>query len=129
MALAATTDIEPINESIEQPSTVVNKTPVTFYFNGDCWVNIYDATGEHIAWGVKKADYVMNIEPIYEFYDLSKDFDLVAVKYIEKRNWLRGYYTSLLDLEKKGVIKIFEKLRLFGSLYHETYNFIIWKKL
>ena len=73
-------------------------------------------------------DYVMNIEPIYEFYDLSKDFDLVAAKYIEKRNWLRGYYTSLLDLEKKGVIKIFEKLRLFGSLYHETYNLIIWKK-
>jgi hypothetical protein len=71
----------------------------------------------------------MNIEPICDFYDLDKSFDLVAAKYIEKRNWLSGYYSSLLDLEKKGIIKILEKLRLFGSLYHETYNFIIWRKI
>jgi len=32
-----------------------------FTFSGDCWVNIYDATGERIAWGVKKSGYVMNI--------------------------------------------------------------------
>ena len=32
-----------------------------FTFNGDCWVNIYDATGERIAWGVKKLGYVMTI--------------------------------------------------------------------
>ena len=78
---------------------------------------------------ISNFDYVMNIEPIYEFYDLNKSFDLVAAKYIKKRNWLRGYYASLLDLEKKGTIKILEKLRLFGSLYHETYNFIIWRKI
>jgi cytoskeleton protein RodZ len=35
---------------------------VTFTFSGDCWVNIYDATGERVAWGIKKADYVMNIK-------------------------------------------------------------------
>ena len=32
-----------------------------FKFSGDCWVNIYDATGERIAWGIKKSGYVMNI--------------------------------------------------------------------
>lgn len=32
-----------------------------FTFSGDCWVNIYDATGERIAWGVKKSGYVMTI--------------------------------------------------------------------
>ncbi|MBL4822572.1 MAG: DUF4115 domain-containing protein, partial [Colwellia sp.] len=32
-----------------------------FTFSGDCWVNIYDATGERIAWGVKKLGYVMTI--------------------------------------------------------------------
>ncbi len=32
-----------------------------FTFSGDCWVNIYDATGERIAWGIKKSGYVMNI--------------------------------------------------------------------
>ncbi len=33
-----------------------------FTFSGDCWVNIHDATGERIAWGVKKSGYVMSIE-------------------------------------------------------------------
>ncbi|WP_019028390.1 RodZ domain-containing protein [Colwellia piezophila] len=33
-----------------------------FTFNGDCWVNIYDATGERIAWGIKKSGYVMTIK-------------------------------------------------------------------
>jgi cytoskeleton protein RodZ len=32
-----------------------------FTFSGDCWVNIYDATGERIAWGVKKLGYVMTV--------------------------------------------------------------------
>ncbi len=32
-----------------------------FTFSGDCWVNIYDVTGERIAWGVKKLGYVMSI--------------------------------------------------------------------
>ena len=82
MALAATTDIEPIdNESIAQSSAVVNKTPVTFYFNGDCWVNIYDATGEHIAWGVKKADYVMNIEGVAPFTVTLGKPELVTITY------------------------------------------------
>ena len=33
-----------------------------FTFNGDCWVNIYDATGERIAWGIKKSGYIMTIQ-------------------------------------------------------------------
>ncbi|MEY8215138.1 MAG: DUF4115 domain-containing protein [Colwellia sp.] len=32
-----------------------------FTFSGDCWVKIYDATGERVAWGVKKSGYVMTI--------------------------------------------------------------------
>jgi len=35
-----------------------------FTFSGDCWVNIYDATGERIAWGVKKIGYVMTVTGI-----------------------------------------------------------------
>lgn len=36
-------------------------TQVVFSFSGDCWVNIHDALGERVAWGVKKAGYVMTI--------------------------------------------------------------------
>ena len=47
---------EVIEEKLPALSTAV------FTFNGDCWVNIYDATGERIAWGVKKSGYIMTIE-------------------------------------------------------------------
>ncbi len=33
----------------------------TFTFAGDCWVNIFDGDGERIAWGIKKAGYVMEL--------------------------------------------------------------------
>ena len=47
---------EDTSSAIEQ---VVTET--VFTFSGDCWVNIYDATGERIAWGIKKSGYIMTI--------------------------------------------------------------------
>lgn len=51
------------NELIVNDVVIFDTPPVvvTFTFSGDCWVNIYDATGERIAWGIKKLGYVMNI--------------------------------------------------------------------
>ncbi len=50
----------------ETPQSTEPKEPIIstaiFTFKGDCWVNIYDATGERIAWGVKKSGYVMTIQ-------------------------------------------------------------------
>lgn len=43
-------------------SDEVTLTKVIFTFSGDCWVNIHDALGERIAWGIKKSGYVMTIE-------------------------------------------------------------------
>jgi len=42
---------------------ITTNTPVTviFTFAEDCWVNLYDGTGERIAWGIKKAGYVMTV--------------------------------------------------------------------
>ncbi len=37
------------------------ETTIIFKFSGDCWVNIYDATGERVAWGIKKTGYTMTI--------------------------------------------------------------------
>jgi cytoskeleton protein RodZ len=45
-------------------SKVAAISTAVFTFKGDCWVNIYDATGERIAWGVKKSGYVMTIQGI-----------------------------------------------------------------
>lgn len=50
----------------EQFPTLITEQPLTiataiFTFSGDCWVSIYDASGERIAYGVKKTGYVMTI--------------------------------------------------------------------
>jgi len=47
-------------EQNQTQSPLISKA--VFTFSGDCWVNIYDATGERIAWGIKKSGYVMHIE-------------------------------------------------------------------
>lgn len=46
----------------EAPAQVPEISTAVFTFKGDCWVNIFDATGERIAWGVKKSGYVMTIQ-------------------------------------------------------------------
>ena len=61
-------DIESLANTVvdESPQSTEPKEPIIstaiFTFKGDCWVNIYDATGERIAWGVKKSGYVMTIQ-------------------------------------------------------------------
>ncbi|MGV2872505.1 RodZ domain-containing protein [Colwellia sp. E150_009] len=65
------TAVEPLAEILEEEITntlsnedeqpIANVSTAVFTFSGDCWVNIFDATGERIAWGVKKSGYVMTI--------------------------------------------------------------------
>ncbi|MDP7593213.1 MAG: DUF4115 domain-containing protein [Litorilituus sp.] len=60
---SATTFVESsvqVKQQKSQPDEASISSAV-FTFSGDCWVNIYDATGERIAWGVKKSGYVMTI--------------------------------------------------------------------
>jgi len=45
----------------EDTQAIPEISTAVFSFSGDCWVNIYDATGERIAWGVKKMGYIMTI--------------------------------------------------------------------
>jgi len=56
----ADANLETQEQATSEP--VLNKA--IFTFAGDCWVNIYDATGERIAWGIKKAGYVMTISGV-----------------------------------------------------------------
>lgn len=62
-----------IDESAVSPDTILSESlqasqPIMstaiFTFKGDCWVNIFDATGERVAWGVKKSGYVMSIQGV-----------------------------------------------------------------
>jgi cytoskeleton protein RodZ len=69
------------DESITAESETSLIANVVFTFSGDCWVNIYDATGERIAWGVKKSGYVMKISGQAPFSITLGKPELVAIDY------------------------------------------------
>ena len=48
-------------QNVKENERVTTEANIVFTFSGDCWVNISDATGERIAWGVKKSGYIMRI--------------------------------------------------------------------
>lgn len=75
----------------------------------------------------KKFAICINIETCYEMYDQDRLFDYVAAKYLEKRGYLRGYLTSLRNLEAQGKIDIIRAQRSFGSVNHDGYSFVIWR--
>tara|TARA_R110002110_G_scaffold180184_2_gene386145 strand:- start:13244 stop:14182 length:939 start_codon:yes stop_codon:yes gene_type:complete len=78
----------------------------------------------------KKPDIVINLEPIREFYDPNNLSDFVALNYHDERNYLNGYYTKLLSLEKKGALEIeFAKKINFGGHCHDGWSTIIWRPL
>lgn len=78
----------------------------------------------------KKPSLCVNVECMTEYYDENNLYDYVALKYHKARNYLDGFLTRLRELEKEKVIKIIATKRTgFGSLYHETYKYVIWKIL
>lgn len=60
------TEKETTTSPIAEEQPILPATAI-FTFAGDCWVNIFDATGERIAWGVKKPGYVMTITGVAPF--------------------------------------------------------------
>lgn len=71
----------------------------------------------------------IHLETLYELYDQDNLLDYLAVRYLEKRKYLRGFLPFLRNLERKKKIKIFEIRRTFGSLYHEGYTYTVWKPI
>lgn len=68
---------EPVIEQVTQLEQLV------FQFSGDCWVNIFDATGERLAWGIKKADYIMTLKGKAPFSITLGKPELVSIGYNE----------------------------------------------
>lgn len=75
----------------------------------------------------EKPSIIINIEVNYEILNKNNLFDYLAATYIEKRNYLRGFYKKLKKLENEGIIKILEDKETFGGLYHNGYSYVIWK--
>lgn len=76
--------------STEQESAVVLANLV-FTFSGDCWVNIYDATGERVAWGVKKSGYIMRFSGQAPFNVTLGKPELVEIEYNDAAVDMTGF--------------------------------------
>ncbi len=72
---------------------VINKNHIVMKFSGDSWVEIFDATGNRVAFGVKKTGYTMNVKGIAPFsvvlgkhhlVEISLDGDAVDISSLPK---------------------------------------------
>jgi SAM-dependent methyltransferase len=72
---------------------------------------------------------VIHFETAYELYDPDNLWDFFAMAYIEKRNWLRGYFSALRELEMAGTIRILYQAKTFGSFHHDGYTVTVWQKV
>ncbi|WP_286265179.1 RodZ domain-containing protein [Thalassotalea atypica] len=65
----------------EVPTNALPAVRAIFTFAGDCWVNIQDGTGERIAYGIKKAGYVMELNGVPPFNITVGKPELVAINF------------------------------------------------
>jgi len=78
----------------------------------------------------KRPGLCINSEPLLELYDPGDLLDYLAIRYHEKRNYLRGFQPALRKLRDEGRIAILKEQRVrLGSLFHEGYSIIIWRPL
>ena len=78
----------------------------------------------------KKPSIVINIEPIQEFYDKTNLSDFIASNYHEQRNYLKGYYTKLTDLQENNSIEILSTQKVnFGGLFHDGWSILVWRPI
>ena len=89
---------------------------------GDQWTNFLD----YLL--VQKPKIVLNLEPIFEFYDDNNLVDYCAMQFHNKRRYLSGYYTELCRLRECGKIEILEEHRTYvGNLNDESYSVVAWR--
>ncbi|MFA3790677.1 RodZ domain-containing protein [Aliiglaciecola sp. SL4] len=62
--LAQQTDVE---IATDEPQNPANQIELVFEFSDNCWMNLKDATGEAIAYGVKKQGRVMTVSGVAPF--------------------------------------------------------------
>jgi hypothetical protein len=71
---------------------------------------------------------VVHLETIHELYDDANLLDHLALKYDEKRNYLRGYLARLKALEAERRVEILQVQRAyFGSVHHDGYSLVAWR--
>ena len=70
----------------------------------------------------QKPGIVFHLEPILELYDPEDPFDILAIQYHKKKNYLNGYLPALEELEQKKLIKIIQKHRFYSVIAHNPHE-------
>ena len=71
----------------------------------------------------------IHLEPILEIYNREHEIDDLAYRYSVERNYLTGFYSHLLKLQKQSKIKIHCCQRIIGSAFHDGWTLLRWEKL
>lgn len=74
----------------------------------------------------------IHLEPFEELYNQTDEnlFDYLAFSYHKSRNYLSGYLSELIRLEKAGKVTISEVKRVpFGGQFHEGWSLVVWSPL
>ncbi len=89
---------------------------------GSNWSNFLDFSIK------KKFSIFINIETNYEMtlFDNS-DIGVVSRRYIERRNWLMGYFAKLENLQTENRIEILSRQKVLGSRFHDSWTFTVWR--
>ena len=78
----------------------------------------------------QKPSVCVHMEPLIELYDEDSMFDYVAIKYHKSRNYLGDFIAKLRELETENKIKIIKIQKVsIGNMYHQGYNYIVWKSV
>jgi len=76
----------------------------------------------------KDFNIYINIETIYEKTNQGDtEFARISRQYIERRNWLRGYFDELRKLELDGLVEILDQKVVVGSKFHDSWSFTVWR--
>ena len=74
-----------------------------------------------------KPKLCIHVEPIAELLDSNKLIDYLSIEYFKKRNYLEGFLSGLLKLEKQVRVRIHRSQRThIGSLFVEGYSEVVW---
>lgn len=76
----------------------------------------------------QRPQIVVHLEPILEYYEEGRFFDVLAAEYHRQRGYLSGFVPRLRALAMAGAIRILMERRTgFGSLYDEGYSVVVWE--
>ena len=117
------------NFDFENPNQNINIENNSVIFTFAALEQIGDRHGKFVQFLLeKRPSLCIHLEPISEVLDDNEKLQNLSIRYINKRNYLSNFYSSLQKLEKDNKIDIIDVARTtIGSYLIEGYSLIVWR--